>query len=95
MRPHRSCAPRGCARGLLRGDNRAQETSEWLVAASDSLPSLILPVERQRFLREVLDGNNSGSRDSVSYSFRELGRLCRQRKADPIERSRSPSQAAE
>ena len=70
-----------------------QETSEWLVAATEALPTVVLPSERQRFLHEVLDAN-SGSRDSVSYSFRELGRLCRQR-ADPLERSRSPSQPAE
>ena len=73
--------------------NKKQETSEWLVAATEALPTVVLPSERQRFLHEVLDAN-SGSRDSVSYSFRELGRLCRQR-ADPLERSRSPSQPAE
>lgn len=66
-----------------------QDARAWLTAATANLPDLILPVERQRFLHEVMDANG-GSRDSVTYSFRELSRLCRSRKAGP-ERSMSGS----
>ena len=75
-------ANRGQNIGAVRG-TRLQEARNWLVAAVDALPEVVLPVERQRFLQEVLEANSrTNPRASVAYSLRELARLCRVRRAD-------------